>query len=128
MSPLVIIPTLSASGMMTPVSSVIIPVTLYRQDKKRDGARHSNHANSTDCDDVTGLCVSLCAHACAGVPSILLSCHFVGGEVVDEAVDGAEHRRSGAGGKVERPAAVAMDASGGLEEPAARGMWSSVCV
>ena len=42
-----------------------------RQDQTRhDWARHSNHARSTDFDDVTGtLCVCLvCVHACAGVP------------------------------------------------------------
>jgi hypothetical protein len=41
---------------------------------EQDGARHSKHANSTDCDGVTGaLCVCLCARVCGGVlsPSVV---------------------------------------------------------
>ncbi len=35
---------------------------------EKDGARHSDHANSTDCDDVTRtLCNRLCARVCGGV-------------------------------------------------------------
>ena len=43
---------------------------------RRDGARHSNHANSTECDDVTGtLCVCLCVRVCGGVLyPLFLSC------------------------------------------------------
>jgi hypothetical protein len=48
---------------------------------ERDGARHSNHTNSTDCDDVTGTrCACLCA------PSAVVSFNLC--YVVREGVDG----------------------------------------